>query len=161
MPQALEIDHNEVRVIALQIGVREAARQLGLEEDTVKSWSLREQWFAHRALTDSKIQAAVEQKRVSQGLSPVAPTAVKVLEDYGKPTRLNHAKAAHKISVKVAEMDPDELFLTVPNVLAAAKHAAVVHGWSGTSVNVGIRLDEIAKMQLSVDLPQEIEETES
>jgi hypothetical protein len=39
-------DHESVRTLAIQIGVRPAARQLGLNEDTVCSWAKRENWFA-------------------------------------------------------------------------------------------------------------------
>ncbi len=38
-------DHEAVRTLAIQIGVRPAARQLGLNEDRVRKWSEREKWF--------------------------------------------------------------------------------------------------------------------
>ena len=45
MPAPLETDREQVRIVAVQIGVREAARQFGLSEETVKSWSKREGWL--------------------------------------------------------------------------------------------------------------------
>ncbi len=38
-------DHEAVRLRAIEIGVRPAARELGLNEDRVLQWSKREQWF--------------------------------------------------------------------------------------------------------------------
>ena len=46
MGQALQVDHEKVKMVALQIGVREAARQFNLPEPTVQAWSRREGWFA-------------------------------------------------------------------------------------------------------------------
>jgi len=42
-------DREAVRLLAIQIGVREAARKLQLNEDTVCSWAKRGQWFAQPA----------------------------------------------------------------------------------------------------------------
>jgi Putative ATPase subunit of terminase (gpP-like) len=38
------IDRESVRVLAIELGAREAARRLGLNEDTVCSWARRYKW---------------------------------------------------------------------------------------------------------------------
>lgn len=38
-------------MLAIEVGVREAARRLGLNEDRVRQWSSRNQWFAKPADT--------------------------------------------------------------------------------------------------------------
>jgi len=43
--ELVKIDREAVRVLALSIGVREAARKLGLNEDRVRNWSSRFKWF--------------------------------------------------------------------------------------------------------------------
>lgn len=43
-PNSKPIDKEAVRVLAIEIGAREAARKLGLNEDTVCSWSRRLNW---------------------------------------------------------------------------------------------------------------------
>lgn len=45
MPAALDVDREQVRMLAVSVGVREAARQLGLEEDTVCQWAKRGEWL--------------------------------------------------------------------------------------------------------------------
>src|SRR5690348_6447695 len=48
MPAALDIDREQVQMLALTYGVREAARMLDLPENTVKSWCTREGWLVDR-----------------------------------------------------------------------------------------------------------------
>lgn len=38
------VDREAVRVLAIELGAREAARRLGLNEDTVCSWARRYKW---------------------------------------------------------------------------------------------------------------------
>lgn len=39
------INRESVKTLAIAVGVREAARQLGLSEDRVRQWSSRDGWF--------------------------------------------------------------------------------------------------------------------
>jgi hypothetical protein len=41
----VSIDKESVRMLALEVGVRQAARQLGLSEDRVRNWSSRYNWL--------------------------------------------------------------------------------------------------------------------
>jgi len=44
-PQAKPtVDREAVRVLAIELGAREAARRLGLKEGTVLSWASRYKW---------------------------------------------------------------------------------------------------------------------
>jgi hypothetical protein len=43
------IDRESVRVLAIELGVREAARRCGLSEDRVRKWSSRYKWLEQRA----------------------------------------------------------------------------------------------------------------
>src|SRR4051812_23388649 len=45
MPAALDVNREAVRVLCVAVGVREAARKLGLPESTVQSWSQRGGWL--------------------------------------------------------------------------------------------------------------------
>ncbi len=49
MPINQPIEREAVRLLAIEIGLRPAARKLGLNEDTVCSWAKRETWFASPA----------------------------------------------------------------------------------------------------------------
>jgi hypothetical protein len=46
MPAPLKVNRESVKTLAIAVGVREAARQLGIAESTVQAWSKREHWFA-------------------------------------------------------------------------------------------------------------------
>jgi hypothetical protein len=43
------IDRESVRLLAIELGVREAARRCGLSEDRVRKWSSRYKWLEQRA----------------------------------------------------------------------------------------------------------------
>ena len=145
MPAALEIDREQVRIVAVQIGVREAARQFGLPEATVQAWSAREEWFAKKREQEQIVESARNQKIERQGLQPVATkTAAEVLRDYSGTTRLSHAKVADKVAKSLEIKDADELLVNMQNVLSAGKHAALVHGWQAGTGGTSVRLDLLA-----------------
>jgi hypothetical protein len=43
------VDRESVRLLAIELGVREAARQCGLSEDRVRKWSSRYKWLEQKA----------------------------------------------------------------------------------------------------------------
>ncbi len=45
MPISKEINREAIRLLAIEHGVREAARMTGLNEDRVRQWSSRFSWF--------------------------------------------------------------------------------------------------------------------
>jgi hypothetical protein len=45
----LPVDREAVRVLAIELGVREAARRCGLSEDRVRKWSSRYKWLEQKA----------------------------------------------------------------------------------------------------------------
>ena len=46
MPKPLNVDWPAVRVLAVAVGVREAARQMGISQDAVRQRPKREGWMA-------------------------------------------------------------------------------------------------------------------
>ena len=46
MPRPLNVDWPAVRVLAVAVGVREPARQMGISQDAVRQRSKRERWMA-------------------------------------------------------------------------------------------------------------------
>jgi hypothetical protein len=138
---ALEVDHEEVKFVALQIGVREAARKFGLDEDTVKSWSYRESWFAKEEARERQIAALKQEKRVSQGLQPIAPTASEIIANYSGNTRLKLSETVNKQAENLAVRDSDELVLMASTVKTVIDGAAKLHGWEqGAQVTVNFDL---------------------
>jgi hypothetical protein len=139
----LAVDHEQVRTIALAVGVREAARQFGIQEDTVKKWSSREGWFAEKAEKEQLVQRAIEMKRISQGLSPIVPTAAEILKRTGPNTRAKLSIAVEKQAEHLAVMDPEELVVAAQTVTTVINGAAKLHSWAIT-VGGSVRLDVLA-----------------
>jgi hypothetical protein len=48
-PKTAPVDRESVRLLAIELGVREAARRCGLSEDRVRKWSSRYKWLEQRA----------------------------------------------------------------------------------------------------------------
>jgi hypothetical protein len=68
MPEPLNVDWPAVRVLAVAVGVREAARQMGISEDAVRQRSKREGWMA-----SSK---TVAQRALAKPVTSVSPVAL-------------------------------------------------------------------------------------
>lgn len=146
MPAPLEVDREQVRLVAVQIGVREAARQFDLPEETVKTWSGRYGWFKEKQQEQQLVTVARERKRESQGLSPREPKASEILEKYGKQTRLALAKGLAKGAETVADMDGQEVLMSAAQIKQLTGAAKDVHGWAQT-VEHKLSLDVLASGQ--------------
>jgi len=138
MPQALEVDREQVRIIAMAVGVREAARQCELPESTVQSWSQREGWFAGRKEIEAIQERAVARVRESQGLQPTATSAVDVFSKYGGNTRLKLASVVDKQATCLDTKDPEELVLMAQTVKSVVDSAAKLHEFGNQSVTVNL-----------------------
>jgi len=91
MPQALEVDHEQVKCVAIQVGYREAARQFGLSEDTVCYWAVKEGWSEQV----KQVQAAVEVIKEKQGVQAL-PSGSSVLSKLAGKSKLLGAKVGHE-----------------------------------------------------------------
>lgn len=69
----LNVDREAVRVLAAAVGQREAARQMGLSENSVKS-------ICHRAGDSKRIETAVAIKTAATESKLIAPNPAEVLE---------------------------------------------------------------------------------
>ena len=72
MPKPLNVDWPAVRVLAVAVGVREAARQMGISEDSVRQRSKRERW-----MTSPK---AAAQRALAKPVTRLSPNAVSPAE---------------------------------------------------------------------------------
>ena len=115
-------------MLAMEIGAREAARKLGLNEDTVCSWSARGKWkLPKRHNPFLPLQASTQKATAPE----VLLASHKELEERGK-------SAIARASVKSAEAHGS---VDVPNAMALAQLANAlgrVFQWSngGNTVNV-------------------------
>jgi hypothetical protein len=128
MAAALDVDKEAVRVLVVAVGCREAARQLGLPEDTVKSWSSRGGWL--------KGCKAVQQLPSSMRpaiRAPNAPTPASAmansLSELGKSTRLNLARALSKGAEHVSTLSGPEILDKAEPIGQLTRSGVPVFGW--------------------------------
>lgn len=139
MPAALDVNREAVKMLAISVGVREAARQMGLPESTVKSWSDRGEWLKKPVQPPTVLRAS--------NASKPSDCLANTIADDGLRTRVGFAKAARKVAVCLGEKEPDAL--VERDTAQAARNwtdvASKVHGWGekqdagvNVAVNIGI-----------------------
>lgn len=138
----MDIDREAVRVLAVAIGARPAARQLGLNEDTVCSWAARFGWFADTQ-PRQPLPASMQPLASNASKSP-AVALQDVMSEMGGQTRLGIAKGLHSAAQTVASLPGESVLAQASDVASLAKSASLVHGWAdqrNQSVRISIYSD--------------------
>ena len=106
MPKPLNVDWPAVRVLAVAVGVREAARQMGISQDAVRQRSKREGWMAS--------PKAVAQRALAKPVTSVSPNVLSpayalanVLSERKHRTKLGLSKYAAEAAERAGESDGD------------------------------------------------------
>lgn len=83
-----KIDRESVKTLAIAVGVRQAARETGIPENTVLSWSKRDNWF-----TDPPKPITVEQQN-GRAIAAITPSLAlqNTLSQRKDKTKLNLSK---------------------------------------------------------------------
>jgi hypothetical protein len=141
MPAALDVDWEAVQTLAIAIGVREAARQMGINEDAVRQRSSREGWIKDiprsQPLPPTMIQPVTN-----------VTTAAKALGNSMREDAQRGRAAALRVSRRALErvdrMEDDQL--VVPEV------ATMAHTWiKGASLAGGYgAADSVARLDLRI-----------
>lgn len=138
---ATPVSKEEVRLLAIEIGVREAARRLGLNEDRVCQWSKRGNWFA----TPKHIKA--KQTPVSTVSKP-GDVLLQDLAEHERETRLSLAKASRRMAKDCEELPVRHAKLAH----TVAQTMAIVHrqgeGSAGQSFNLNVL--NLADLKLTI-----------
>lgn len=106
MPAPLAVDREAVRVLVVAVGVREAARQMDLSEDTVLSWARRGGWLqAASAAKDRAMQSlATRQPNAVQSHALKAADALAAtLAENGKRTKLGLTAYAARMAERARD----------------------------------------------------------
>lgn len=135
MPAALDVNREAVKMLAMEVGVREAARRLGISESTVKSWSDRENWLAPVVLPPTVLTASIASKQPSVALA-------EALADDSIATKSGFSKAARRVATHLGDQDAEKL---LERDLAASGAqwsgiAKTVHGWDAKSGADGVNV---------------------
>ena len=125
MPKSLNVDWPAVRVLAVAVGVREAARQMGISQDAVRQRSKREGWMA--------CPKAVAQRALAKPVTSVSPHVLSpadalanVLQEHERETKLSLARSARRMAKDAEQATLRES----PYVHKAAQVASITHGWA-------------------------------
>ena len=136
-----------VRILAMQIGLRPAARAFNLKSDRVRQWAKRFNWRI------SLIRPATNATLSHNVTSPINALQ-NVLDGYAERTRLAMARTSQR-AFEHSDTVTDEMLHELPRAVALEKHArvaSIAHNWSTQQVNVGVALN--------VPLPDETERAE-
>lgn len=135
MPAALDVNREAVKMLAMEVGVREAARRMGLPESTVQAWSNRGDWFAPVKLPPTVLTATNATKQPSVALA-------EALADDSIATKSGFSKAARRVAAHLGGQDAEKL---LERDLAASGAqwsgiAKTVHGWDAKSGADGVNV---------------------
>lgn len=122
---ALDVDKEQVRLLVMQMGVRDAARAMGLNENTVAAWSARGRWLAPVEQTTPKSMQPI----ASNAIKPVQALA-NVLSENEERTKLAIALATTKGTERIADMDADEVLLNTGQLKDLTQVAKDNYGWA-------------------------------
>jgi hypothetical protein len=147
--EAQVIDKESVKTLAIAIGVRNAARKLGLDENRVLKWSERGKWFK----AEPKPQPpTVTQNDVISVIKP-SDALAQTLSDDSNATKIGFSRAARKVSQHLAEGTAKAL-VRPATAISASKWATVagqVHGWQESKRDEG---GLVAIQLIRLELPQ-------
>jgi hypothetical protein len=102
MPKPLNVDWPAVRVLAVAVGVREAARQMGISQDAVRQRSKREGWMASPKAVAQRALAKPVTSLSPHALSP-ANALANVLSERKDRTKLGLSKFTAEAAEQAAE----------------------------------------------------------
>ena len=129
MAQQPKVNKETVKTLVVQYGQREAARQAGLSENTVKSWSLRYGW--KQAIPGSNFTHPICTQAPGDALSTV-------IESDNRKTRAAWSTAARKAAEHFAKLKPS---VNTKKAIAAKNWhsvAAGTHSWDQKSVQSNV-----------------------
>lgn len=123
-----QVSREAVKTLAIAVGVREAARQTGINENTVISWSKRDQWFVNPPKPPT-VQA--QNKVAISAIKAPSQALQELLASDSTQTKLGFSKAAKTVAEGLGEADYPSL-IDKDTALSAKSWsgvAATVHSW--------------------------------
>ncbi len=136
------IDKEAVRLLAIEIGVREAARRLGLNEDRVCKWSERGKWFS----TPTHINASAT---IVSSVSKPGDILVNELARLEGETRTSLARSA----AQLARQGENAKLEASGHVRNAAQVAQIAFKWRDDEKPSHFSLNVLNINTLSIDSP--------
>lgn len=117
-------------MLVMEVGPREAARRMNLNENTVLQWTRRNQWLESTKPTPAINPLPLSMKPVITVISP-SDTLADVLKEHGDATKLGLAKASRRAVESTESMDGQTVLEYASKLKDVATIAEKVHGWGG------------------------------
>ncbi len=138
---ATTVSKEEVRLLAIEYGIRETARRTGLNANTILSWSKRYSWFAHPASVTKQNGNAIS------AINSPSSVVMDELAEHERETRLSLARYARR-----ASRDAEGASLRdAPYVKAVAEVTSKVHRWDSEKATNQFTLNVLNINALSED----------
>ncbi len=143
------VNWEAVRVLAAVVGVREAARRMGIKECTARQRSAREGWLATPEAKQVNKMAVAQRSGITAAGNHLSPAALIHAEiaQLGSKTRLSLARGVAKATEHVETLSGSDILEKSGDVKAIAQTADLVHGWKDAAPQVKIRLDVLGTVQ--------------
>jgi hypothetical protein len=142
MPAALDVNWETIKMLAQQIGVREAARRMGLPEDAVRQRSAREGWLRDMPRSQPLPPSV---RKVVTNVTKAPEASINYLKDVLLETRTEHAKTALAVAKDMSSWVQEQPSAmrdkdNAQALLSNAKHAALAGGWQDQAPTAKINL---------------------
>lgn len=145
------VSREEVKLLAISVGVREAAKQIGLNENTVLSWSKRDKWFVDPP------KPATLTKQKGQAISAItSPSEVLItqLRDDSEQTKLSLSRSVRR-GAKALEAMPDIVpFTAADKVKHLVGAASQLHGWEQSKESGHLDINVLAGGRAMIQVVQ-------
>jgi hypothetical protein len=141
MPAALNVNREAVKTLAMAIGVREAARQMNLPENTVMQWSARYNWFAEPKLPPTM-------KRVSsESTSPGD-----IMKQVGERSRFSLDIAGEKAAKHLEKLGGHEIVSKATKFKEIVAATSQLHGFDAKDQAGSFSLNVLSLGDLNVEI---------
>lgn len=143
-PIAAPVNWEAVRALAMVVGVREAARRMGIKESAAQQRSAREGWLSSPEARRANQMAIAQRSGLTVApcnqLSPAALISAE-LAALGSESRVSIARTVAKAGKHFETMAAPDVIAEAGNLKSIAQTADLVHGWKDAAPQVKIRLD--------------------
>ena len=134
---AAPINREAVKVLAQAVGVREAARRMGLSEERVMKWSQRDRggpWMTQPGAATIAAPSVTGATRQMSACPQPVRTASEALAEANADNSRRSRSAALRYSARTlehaADLDGETALASASDVASAVKVASVAGGWS-------------------------------
>lgn len=135
--QQREAQREAVKTLAIAVGVRESARQTGINENTILSWSKRDNWFKDTIVPKPNTITNPNNGTAINAIKPSVALA-NLLEEDNRETKLSLSRGIRRIAKHIENEKEDRLFEKADRVKNVVSSASQLHNWEAKEEGSGV-----------------------